>query len=199
MGLDAGGPHSALSEITRQPLHERMGHGLLGKPGPPTVETVASSFTMSGLADKPYVPQTMRGDLAAAQVAFLPTEERMGVAGPMFHAGSGDLYKALASGGIKATIPVEKAAYRELVLHADQLWVPTLLVLWPYAKDAIAIIDNWIRMRQLRRFEETQVEFDYAVEGSPTGNHVIRYRGAATNFKRVMDAAVSALEKKKPE
>ncbi len=111
--------------------------------------------------------------------------------------GAESLYRYLeenSANEIRIEVPVRDEDYNELALHADTVFVPTLLVAIEYVGPILNLLVSWLQLRQLRRFDRTDVEMEMVVENRRSGRRkALKYSGPAKDFHDTLKAAVDGL------
>lgn len=115
-----------------------------------------SNDTRETIAQKPYVPQAKRGEVASADVLLVPYEGWGGHDGPLFAQGTIELANFLRDElpvNVEVVIPIEDDQYEEIALHG------ALLILGTIAATALVLptIANLLAHFIIKKLERTSL------------------------------------------
>jgi hypothetical protein len=158
---------------------------------PLVVEVRDSSISRKYLIGRPWVEAALQASLSAADVVFVPWEQFRDIEQPVFPSGTIELFRALQDSDVApltSEIAVPDELYSEVALHADIIFLPTLLVSSVVVPVAVNLISEWLKKRLLERAKDADVKFEMIVENPDGFAKSVRYEGPVGAFESLINA-----------
>jgi hypothetical protein len=162
---------------------------------PLLVELNEGRATRESLYSRPWVDSALRDSLRVADVVFVPWEKFREVDEPLFPSGTAELFQALRvhAPNLRSEIAVSDEAYSEVALHADVVFLPTLLLSSVAVPIVVNLVSEWLSERLLERAKDADVKFEVIVEDSGGGTRLLRYEGPVSSFESLVNQRLAGL------
>lgn len=164
---------------------------------PLRVEVRESGLSRAVLLSKPWITDELRASLSEATVIFAPWEGFRDIPRPVVPVGTGELYQALRdleNPAVRAEIALPDEQYSEVALHADVVFLPTVILSAVIAPVAVNLISDWLKKRLLERSNDADVKFEMIIEDGDGRTRSIRYEGPVKSFESLLDAQLRQTE-----
>lgn len=151
-------------------------------------------------SERPFVSGATRTSLTEAEVLLVPWEDFRDTKGPLFPAGTSELFQFLKDRAPDTHIEVcaDDAEYKELALHGDIIFLGTILMQYIVAPVFVALLAEFIKKQLPFGVEKAEVRAHLLIEQG-TGEHrrVVRvdYEGPAAKFELSMPTAIEEAAK----
>ena len=151
-----------------------------------------------------FIGPAVGASLKASDIVIVPYEGFRDFEGPVFPAGTEELYASLTEelpDGLKLDLAVEDEDYREVALHHDVVTVATFLVKNVVAPLAVMLIGAFLKKQLGNRFGQSRVKTSIIVQNvNPTEARSVQisYDGPAPEFERLITRALDELSDTKP-
>lgn len=173
-------------------------------------DTLAAVEAISGDTRRRIIEQvhgaseTLSAQLAAAQVLVVPRNGHVTHEGPVFPPDTREFFQFLSDNLPQGTVELASTdeEYRELELHAADVWLPTLLIV-AQSPNAVAVylgvLSNWIydRLKGLADRAKGHVHSTLVVD-THKGTFKMTYEGPVSAYvdsmKAVLPGAFAALQ-----
>jgi hypothetical protein len=158
---------------------------------PLVVEVRDSTVSRNYLIGRPWVDATLKDALSVADVVFVPWETFRDIEQPVFPTGTIELFQSLQDSDVASLtteIAVPDELYSEVALHADIIFLPTLLVGSVVVPVAVNLISEWLKKRLLERATDADVKFEMIVEEPNGATKSVRYEGPVAAFESLVNA-----------
>lgn len=160
-------------------------HTLVVRPSDETIDT---------WINRPYVSNELRGQLSAANVLLVPTEDEQ-ASRVYFPAGTERFFRFLQTSeqqSLSVDICIGDKDYQELALYADWLIIADLVVKVVVAPVVVYLICDYLEQRLGRR-AQTQVKSRLTIQetGSERSTIQIDYEGPASEYRDVATEALT--------
>jgi hypothetical protein len=159
----------------------------------------ADTRTSTYWSERPYVSGSVQAALAHAEVLLVPYEGFRDHEGPLFAAGTAELYAFLKerapSTRIEASIDDDK--FKELSLHGDVIFLGTILLKYVVAPLFVTLLAEFIKRQLPLGVAKGKVRAHLLIEdGSGESKRVVRvdYEGPAAKFELRMPSAIKSAQ-----
>jgi predicted DNA binding CopG/RHH family protein len=134
-----------------------------------------------------------------SHIVLVPSEGFGEYVGPLFPKGTDELFQFLRSNApseIRMELAAEDKDYKELALHADIVYVATVLARDVVAPAAVGLIVKYLKNRLGSRLRKTEVRASLILdqtEGPDSKTVRLTYEGPAIEFEETMREALSSI------
>jgi len=143
-------------------------------------------------------PQTQAA-IKTSDIVLVPAEGFVGYVGPLFPKGTDDLFHFLRTNApsyTKVELAAEDEDYKELALHAETVYIATVLVRLLVAPVALGLIVEYLKNRFGSRLGKTEVRASMILDQTNASNTKtlrLSYEGPAIAFEDTMREALSTI------
>lgn len=152
-----------------------------------TVTDVDTNF--ESIYEKDYIPQKYIEDIKQANVLIIPNEGFRNKKGVFFPEGTSDFYQLLKNTSeIKTEICIDDDEFEKLELHADIVYVATLIVQYAVFPVVTGMIASYLydKVKSMNKEKnETNTDVHIIVEKNGKSKKV-DYEGSIENFEKAM-------------
>lgn len=166
-----------------------------------SIEAIENSY--QDFISRPYVSEDLRERLDKANVLLLPNEgygDRQELV--YFPGGTTEFFQYIESqdlSDIIIEVCMEEEDYKEVVLHADWLILPTFIVVDIVVPIMVKLIAEYIIRTFGERLSDAQVKSEMIVREDDSGRLIkISYEGPASDYRDAVLLGIKALERKSP-
>ncbi len=165
---------------------------LLSKPTEPTLVRAGSEVTRSSVLDSSYIDESLREQLAGADLLFIPDDDAHGSGAITFPVGTREVFQYMRdnipSPG-KVEIAIRDEDYVELALYDTTIIITTFVTTRVFLPVVLNLLSRWIEDRLGVRFTKAQVKARLIVEEKDGRSFDLQYEGPAKTFtETVRDA-----------
>jgi hypothetical protein len=143
----------------------------------------------------------LRESIRQAELVVVPFEGFREYPGPVFPAGTEDLFQFLREKSNTVEIAIEDADYKEISVHFDVITLATITVREVALALGAAWVIEYVKARVGSHSAQTEVRANIIVDrrnGKKRNAMQISYQGPAEAFENAMKEAVAKLTKPKP-
>lgn len=146
-----------------------------------------------------YIPDSLKGQLARANVLIVPNEGFREHLEPVFPVGTEELLNFLrdnAGVGIVPDICIADEDYKELALHGALIILGSFIVTSLVAPVIANLISDYIRKRWPAKQEDAEVKVELTVVGKDNRASRLLYEGPAKDFNKTVRPTLEKLAAK---
>lgn len=153
--------------------------------------------TLEFFTNREWIDENTIVSLEAADIVFIPWVNFRDIDKPVFPNHTAELFRFIqehAPAEVHSEVAVSDEEYSEVLLHADQIWLPdlwikagTVVVSSVLIPLTVNLLTEWIKHHWLERSKKADVTFELFIN-EPNGSvKKIRYVGPAEELGRIVE------------
>jgi len=145
---------------------------------------------------KPYISSDLRKRLESSNVLIIPQDGYGDYSGPLFVAGTDDLFRYLsenASKGVFVDVCIADEDYKTLSLHSDILRLGAFLVTSTILPLFVNLLSSYIYEKMRSTKEDTWMDLEMTVVKGHDSSTTIKFKGPIDVFEHEVSAKIDSI------
>jgi len=155
------------------------------------IDVMDTELNFNAVYDKDYLPQEYEKSIRSANILLIPNENFREKEGLFFPECTDEFYqymKEQENADIKVDICISDEEYKKLELHADIIYIATMIIQWGILPIATSMIASYLydKLKRVNKSaEETNTDVNIVVEKNGKSKKV-HFQGSIDNFESAM-------------